>query len=92
MNRTIAIVLVLAAAVGAAYLTGRVHGKAALQARLDAAVIEAQSTALEASKAIAAAEQSRRALSQQLEDAANAQPVASPACLPADRVRRINLR
>ena len=34
----------------------------------------------------------RDAIARQLEDQAHADPVASPACLPLSRVRRINLR
>lgn len=39
-----------------------------------------------------ASEQARRAAEQNLEDLANAQPETAPACLPVDRVRRLNLR
>ena len=39
-----------------------------------------------------ASEQARRAAEQNLEDLANAQPETAPACLPRERVRRLNLR
>lgn len=41
---------------------------------------------------LAAAEQRNRLMALELEDAARAEPVQSPACLSADRVRRLNLR
>ena len=85
----IAIALAIIAALGLAYGVGRHQGTAALQARLDAATVQAQAQAAETSKALAAAEQARRGLSQQLEDAANADPVLVPMCLSVERVRRI---
>jgi hypothetical protein len=74
----------------AVFGTGWVKGRAALQARLDAQMAQAQTAALETSKALAVAEQARRTLSAQLEDAANADPIAVPECLSPGRVRRIN--
>jgi hypothetical protein len=90
MTRSVTLALLLLAALGAAYLTGRVHGREALQAKLDADLVAAQAAAAETSKALAVSEQNRRTLAAQLEDAANAQPVTSPACLPIERVRRLN--
>ena len=91
-SRSLIIAMILLAALSSAYLTGRVQGRAALQARLDAATMQAQAAALETSKALAVAEQARRAISAQMEDAANADPVAVPVCLSADRVRRLSAR
>ena len=92
MNRLAALALALVLAFASGAGIGWVKGRAALQARLDAQTIQAQAAALETSKALAVAEQARRTISAQLDEAANAQPVTSPACLPVERVRRLNLR
>lgn len=92
MTRSLSLALLMLAALGAAYLTGRVQGREALQGRLDAAIVASQAAAAETTKALAVAEQNRRAIAAQLEDAANAQPVTAPACLPVERVRRLAVR
>lgn len=92
MTRLALAVLAVLAALGLAYGTGRHQGRAALQASLDAAQVKADAAAAEMARALAVSEQNRRAVAAQLEDAANAQPVAADACLPADRVRRLNAR
>ncbi len=89
--RMIVSVALLALAV-AAYGRGVHDGRAALKAALDAATVEKQAAQSEATKALSVAEQARRRLSTQLEDAANAHPVTAAACLPAERVRRLSLR
>ena len=53
------------------------------------ALVQAQADA-EATRKLAAAEQEARLLAQALEDQANADPVAVPLCLSADRVRRLD--
>lgn len=76
----------------AAFGSGYLLSQKLFQAKLDAQMIAAQEQALETSRFLAAAEQARLQLSQQLEDQANEAPVTAPACLPVDRVRRLNLR
>lgn len=85
-------VWIIAAVMALVFGAGWFKGRAALQARLDAVQVQAQAAALEATKALAVAEQQRATLSQQLEDQANADPVSVPAALPVERVRRLNLR
>ena len=53
---------------------------------------QAEELAKELATKFFASEQARRAAEQNLEDLANAQPETAPACLPIDRVRRLNLR
>lgn len=53
---------------------------------------QAEQLANELASKFFASEQARRAALQNLEDLANAQPETAPACLPVDRVRRLNLR
>lgn len=64
-----------------------------------AAVVEQQAAHVDAMAADAVAEQERQelqarrdAIALQLEDEANAEPIANGACLPVSRVRRLNLR
>ena len=90
MTRYITFALVVMAALGAAYVTGHRHGTAALQARLDAATVQAQAQAAETARALAVAEQKRARLAQALEDQASAEPVTVPVCLGPSRLRRIN--
>ena len=90
MTRLLIAIGACLALLGAAYALGHRQGTAALQATLDAATVQAQAQAMETAKALAAAEQSRRALSQQLEDAAYADPVTAAACLPVSRILRLN--
>ena len=52
---------------------------------------QAEETAKELASKFFASEQARRAAEQTLEDLANAQPETAPACLPVERVRRLNL-
>lgn len=70
------------------YSTGRTRCETS-HALVAAAAEKAKASAL---SDLAAAEQRNRLMALELEDAARAQPVESPACLPADRVRRLNLR
>ena len=86
--RVIAAVALAVALTGGAYLKGRADNEARHTA---AALVQARADA-EATRKLAAAEQSARLLAQALEDQANADPVAVPVCLSADRVRRLNLR
>jgi Flp pilus assembly protein TadB len=80
------------ALLGAAYAVGLWQGTAALQARLDAEMVASQQAAAETTRALAVAEQQRARLARELEDAANAEPVSSAACLPLSRVRRLAIR
>ena len=89
MNPLITAAIILGI-LGGTFFAGDRYGRQSLQARLDAATVQAQAQAAETAKALAVAEQTRRALSQQLEDAANAEPVSSPACLGISRVLRID--
>lgn len=86
--RLIAALALAVALTGGAYLKGRADNEAKHTA---AALVQAQADA-DATRKLAAAEQSARLLAQALEDQANADPVAVPMCLSADRVRRLNLR
>ena len=52
---------------------------------------QAEELAREMASKFFASDQARRAAEQNLEDLANAQPETAPACLPVDRVRRLNL-
>ena len=86
--RVIAALALAIALTGGAYLKGRADNEARHTA---AALVQAQADA-EATRKLAAAEQEARLLAQALEDQANADPVAVPLCLSADRVRRLKLR
>lgn len=86
--RVIAALALAAALTGGAYLKGRADNEARHTA---AALVQARADA-DATRKLAAAEQEARLLAQALEDQAYADPVAVPACLSADRVRRLNLR
>jgi len=89
MNLNAILAVAFLALLGAAYVYGHHAGTASLQARLDAAAVQAQAADMETAKALAVAEQARAALSQQLQDAANADPVTVPVALPATRVLRL---
>ena len=86
--RLIAALALAAALTCGAYLKGRADNEARHTAT---ALVQARADA-EATRKLAAAEQSARLLAQALEDQANADPVAVPVCLSADRVRRLKLR
>ena len=90
MTRAAILAAVFLALLGGAYALGHRQATAAFQARLDAATVKAQQAAAETASKLAAAEQERARLSQALEDAANADPVTSTACLPVSRVLRLN--
>lgn len=75
-----------------AFGSGYTLSQKLFQAKLDAQQVVILQNSLEASRLLREAEQERLLLSQQLEDQANEAPITSPACLPADRVRRLNLR
>lgn len=84
---------------GGTWLHGRHYGSAWCEAAHVAALAEAQRETFEAAETASRAEQERLAaqaerdaLAQQLEDAAYADAMAHPACLSADRVRRLNAR
>lgn len=82
-------VLTLAVALwGHGYKTG--HNRA--QAAYELAAAKAMAGQIKALNDLAAAEQRNRLLAQELEDAANAEPVQSPACLPRSRVLRLQSR
>lgn len=53
---------------------------------------QAEELAKELASKFFASELARREALQNLEDLANAQPETAPACLPVERVRRLNLR
>lgn len=84
--RLIAALALAVAMTGGAYLKGRADNEAR---HIAAALVQARADA-EATRKLAAAEQSARLLAQALEDQANAEPVQSPACLPRSRVLRLN--
>lgn len=90
MTRYLAFAAAFLALLAASYGFGHRNATVAFQARLDAAARVAQAQAIETAKALAAAEDQRRALQQSLEDAAIAEPVANAECLPASRVIRLN--
>jgi hypothetical protein len=81
--------LLLVMGAGAA---GYVKGRSDNEARHVAAALEQAEADAAAMRKLAAAEQEARLLAQALEDRAYANPVASAACLPVDRVRRLQLR
>lgn len=92
------IIAALALASGAG-VQGYRMGISANEASHVAALAEAQAQALTAARAATAAETkrliadaARAAEARALEDQAYAEPVANPVCLPASRVRRLNLR
>lgn len=70
------------------YSTGAGQCEAAHE--LTAAKVEAEKA--EALADLAAAEQRNRLMALELEDAARAEPMQSPACLPRSRVLRLNSR
>jgi hypothetical protein len=87
MTRSIALALLMLAALGAAYLTGRVHGREALQAKLDAAQVRADAAAANDTRELAKAEQAARAASQSFEDQLYAKPDTGGVCIPDGWVR-----
>jgi hypothetical protein len=80
----------LLAAVPAAYFTGRSHGGQAVERKIQIQIEKAneQMRLAEVTRLKLQAERDR--LAQELEDAANAEPVSSPSCFPASRVRRLD--
>lgn len=74
------------------FSSGWILSQKLFQAKLDAKTVIVQEQALESARFLAAAEQVRLRLAQQLEDQANEAPITAPTCLPVDRVRRLNLR
>lgn len=90
MTRYALLAAALMATHAGAYGWGRADGKALLQARI-AQEREAAREAMakiEAARLAAVAE--RALIAAELEDEANADPVAVPQCLSPDRVRRLN--
>ncbi len=90
--------LALAFAAGI-WLHGHYTGRTGCETRAALAQAEAERAAWRAAEAASrkeaarlAVEAERDALARELEDAANADPVAAPACLGPERVRRLNLR
>ena len=92
MNRMLLFTAAVLLSLGAAGWTGWHFRGVSDQAALDAAKVAAQAQAAETARVLAVAEQERRALSQQLEDQANADPVTTTAALPRARVVRLNAR
>lgn len=86
--RLIAVLALAVALTGGAYLKGRADNEAR---HIASALVQARADA-EVTRKLAAAEQEARLLAQALEDQANADPVAVPVCLSADRVRRLRSR
>ena len=70
------------------YKTG--HDRA--QAAYELTAARAMAAQVKALNDLAAAEQRNRLIAQELEDAARAEPVQSPACLPRSRVLRLQNR
>ncbi|MGL6208551.1 MAG: hypothetical protein ACRC14_01830 [Paracoccaceae bacterium] len=98
MTRT-SLTLVALLALAGAYAYGRHDGARLTTAAHDATLLAetAKRDALAATLADIETARLRevnrtRLLTQALEDKANAQPVTAPACLPVDRVRRLNVR
>lgn len=90
MTRYALIASVLVALFGLAYAKGRIDGNAALQARIAAAVEGEREAAAKLEAQRLAIEAERDRLARELEDEADADPVAVPQCLSPDRVRRLN--
>lgn len=90
MTRYALIAALLVAFASGIYGKGRMDGKAALLARIEAAS-EAEREAvakMETQRLLIEAERDRMA--RQMEDLANADPVLVPQCLSVDRVRRLD--
>lgn len=87
MIRLATAVAVTLALLGAAYGLGRVQGRAALQARLDAAQVKADATDKADMRDLALAEQAIRRTATHTEDAIHAAPDLSGVCLPRGWLR-----
>jgi len=86
-----AIIAALALALcGGLYLKGKADGRALCEARVEAAMEASREATAKLEAARLAAQAERDRLNQLLEDAAYAEPVTHPACLPAGRVFRLN--
>lgn len=94
LARKFGAVLAVLAVIGAVYLwidrTAYQRGYAVAEARLAAAQAESREATAKLETARLAAQAIRDQLTRQLEDAAREDPVANPAALSADRVRRLN--
>ena len=93
------LLVVFLALVTAAYIKGRSDGTAIADGKISQAQVALDAERQKSAQLEATIEQNRLAaeataqqLSRQLEDQAHAQAPSSVACLPADRVRRLNLR
>ena len=86
--RLLAALVLSVALLSAGYIKGRVDNEAR---HVALALAQAEADARAARK-LAAAEQEARLMARELEDRAYADPVAVPACLSAERVRRLRLR
>jgi len=82
---------VLALAIGL-WWHGYSTGAGRCEAAHELALARADARAAQALSDLAAAEQRNRLMALELEDAARAEPVQSPACLPRSRVLRLNSR
>ena len=82
---------VLALAIGL-WWHGYSTGAGRCETAHELAEARANARAAEALSDLAAAEQRNRLMALELEDAARAEPVQSPACLPRSRVLRLNSR
>lgn len=86
--RPLLAIMFAAALFGRGYAMGR-HYSDAVHER---AAAQAETARARALSDLAAAEQRARILTRELEDAAHAEPVQSPTCLPRSRVLRLNSR
>jgi hypothetical protein len=86
--RILAALVLSVALLSAGYIKGRADNEAR---HVALALAQAEADARAARK-LAAAEQEARLMARELEDRAYADPVAVPACLSAERVRRLRLR
>jgi hypothetical protein len=83
-------VATLLAAVPAAYFAGRSHGGQAVERKFKIQIEQADERMRVAEVTRLKLQAERDRLTRELEDAANAEPVSSPACFPASRVRRLD--
>lgn len=90
MTRYALIAAVMMATHAAAYGCGRADGRAAIEARLAQEREAAREAMAKSEAARLAAVAERAVMAAELEDTANADPVAVPVCLSPDRVRRLN--
>lgn len=84
--------LAVLAIAGGLWLHGYSTGAGQCEAAHELTAARAEAAKAKALSDLAAAEQRNRLIALELEDAARAEPVQSPACLPRSRVLRLNSR